>query len=166
MRKANLWVLAGMSVMLAACGGGDDVAVQTEEMPMTEPAVPVTDPAMGGSMGAMATTVTMQPLRDSGVTGEATVTPQGAQTEVMVRLTGLQAGGEHPGHIHAGTCDNVGAMVAPLQPITAGDDGTGTMTATAEIDPNAAMDGNHVVQYHQAGGGPGIVCGPIMAHQM
>ena len=87
-------------------------------------------------MGAMATTVTMQPLQDSGVTGEATLTPMGGQTQVMVRLTGRSGEGEHPGHIHPGTCDSVGGVVAPLQPITAGADGTGTMTTTVDVDAN------------------------------
>ena len=68
----------------------------------------------------------MQPLNNSGISGEATLTPQGSQLQVMVRLTGLAQGGEHPGHIHSGTCDAPGPVVTPLQPISAGADGTET----------------------------------------
>lgn len=160
MTRAKLWALAGLPVLLVGCGGGQDAAV--EEMPD----MAITDTAEPMEMGAMATTVTLQPTQDSGVTGEGTLTPQGAEMQVMVRLTGLTEGGEHPGHIHSGTCDAVGPVVVPLQPITGGADGTGTMTATVQVDPNTVLAGQHVIQYHQAGGGPGITCGDIVAHQM
>lgn len=163
MRKAKLWALAGLPFVLAACGGGDEAAMEeAPEIEMTEPAVPV-EPA--GEMAGMASTITMQALGESGASGEITVTPQGTQAEVMVRLTGLQEG-EHPGHIHSGTCDNIGGVVAPLQPITAGADGTGTMTTTVDVDPATLLNGQHVIQYHQAGGGPGIVCGQLTGHSM
>lgn len=163
MSKAKLWVLLGLPVLLVGCGGEEAEMEEAPEVAVMEPA---TDPAAAPmDMGAMASTITMQPLQNSGVTGEATVTPQGAQTEVMVRLTGAPEG-EHPGHIHSGTCDAVGGVVQPLQPITVGADGTGTMTTSVAVDPNTVMNGQHVIQYHQAGGGPGIVCGNITAHQM
>ncbi len=163
MRKAKLWALAGLPVLLAACAGDDADMDDTAEV-MTDAAVPVAEAPMA-DMGMMAGMVTMQALDGSGVSGEATITPEGADTQVMVRLTGLTEG-EHPGHIHSGTCDAVGGVVQPLQPITVGADGTGTMTTTVALDPNTVMNGQHVIQYHQAGGGPGVVCGPIPAHAM
>lgn len=169
MTKAKLWALAGLPFLLAGCGG-EDSAEDSSEMVVTDTAaapaaMPMDTGAMAGGAGGMATNVTMQALNNSGVSGEATLTPQGSQLQVMVRLTGLQQG-EHPGHIHAGTCDAPGSAVVPLQPITAGGDGSGTMTTTVEVDPNTAMNGQHIIQYHQAGGGPGVVCGAIPQHQM
>jgi hypothetical protein len=51
------------------------------------------------------TTITMDALNDSGVSGEATLTAAGEETVVSVALDG--ATGDHPAHIHMGTCDTL-----------------------------------------------------------
>lgn len=132
--------------------GSETEAIAPETMPVEEPAA---------SMGA----IQMQPLGDATVNGTATVNAAGTGTEVTVQLTGLTQG-EHPGHIHQGTCASPGSVVTPLQPITAGADGTGSMTTTVELDPTTVRDGQHIILYHPVGGGPPIVCGEIPQHAM
>lgn len=51
------------------------------------------------------TTITMDALNDSGVSGEATLTAAGEETVVSIALEG--ATGDHPAHIHMGTCDTL-----------------------------------------------------------
>jgi hypothetical protein len=82
---------------------------------------------------------------------------------VMVRLTGGQAG-QKSGHIHTGTCDNIGPVAFPLEPVNAQQGGTSTSTINATAEQ--LMDGQHVIAYHEAGGNPGrpVTCGEIRGH--
>src|SRR5829696_10073462 len=49
--------------------------------------------------------VTFTELNDSGLSGTAELTARGQRTKVSMRIDG--AVGEHPTHIHTGTCDNL-----------------------------------------------------------
>src|SRR5215218_5323347 len=49
--------------------------------------------------------VSFTELNDSGLSGTAELTARGQRTEVSMRIDG--AVGEHPTHIHTGTCDNL-----------------------------------------------------------
>jgi hypothetical protein len=156
-----------VALLLAGCPGEER---QVDEPFVTEapqPGTPGTDPGMTAVPGAMqGQTAQMQPIGDSNVRGEITVTDRGeTQTEVMVRLTGAPAGTRHPGHVHSGTCDSIGGVVQPLEPIETDAAGTGTMTATLDLPPMQLMDGQHVVVYHGAGGAP-VTCGQIGQHMM
>jgi hypothetical protein len=154
-------LLLALPLVLAACAADEEAEVDTMEMDTTSAptaAAPM-DTGMAG-MGGMATTVAMAAVGESGVTGEATLTPSGAQTEVMVRLMGLEPNSTHPGHIHQGTCAAPGAVVAPLQDITADATGAGTMTTTVPVSADSVTMGQHIVAYHGDGGAP-VVCGEI-----
>ncbi|MQA90603.1 MAG: hypothetical protein GEU90_10265 [Gemmatimonas sp.] len=167
MRISRAWTGLPLVLALAACAGdadvGDDGLVDETEVvtPIEEPQTAETP-----AMEVAEETSAFQPLQDSGVTGEATITPQDQQTQVMVQLTGASGAGEHPGHLHSGSCDDVGGVVQPLEPVTTDASGTGSMTATVAMPPMTAMDGQHIVVYHAAGGGPPITCAPIPAHTM
>ena len=170
----SFWLLA-LPLAMAGCGGGDEgntdaetavgdpatmQAASTDSGAATTPA-PAGDTA--GGHGAMPMTVQLASVQNSGVTGEATLTAQGEQTQATVRLAGLKGTGAHPGHIHQGTCDKLGSVVAPLPSITPGADGTGTATGTAAVPMNTAMNGQHVVNYHMPDGSP-AACGAIQGH--
>lgn len=161
MRTARLWILAGIPLLLGACGGGDDTAPQLADPEALETAVPVPLDSMGG-LTNLGSTVALAPLNDSGTFGEATFTDSGGQIQVMVRLTGAPAG-ERQGHIHSGTCESLGGVVEPLQPITVGADGTGTSTSLISTDRSTLMGAPHVVNYHGEGGTP-IACAPVELH--
>src|SRR5215218_7358725 len=49
--------------------------------------------------------VTFTELNDSGLSGTAKLTARGQRTEVSMQIDG--AVGEHPTHIHSGSCDNL-----------------------------------------------------------
>jgi hypothetical protein len=152
-------LLLALPLVLAACAADEEAEVDTMEMDTAT--APMAAPPMEAGMGAMATTVTLAAVGESGVTGEATLTPSGDQTEVMVRLMGLEPNSTHPGHIHQGTCAAPGAVVAPLQDITADATGAGTMTTTVPVAADSVTAGQHIVAYHGDGGAP-VVCGEIM----
>ncbi len=164
MNGSRRWLALPLVLLLGACGADE---TEETEIVIEEPATmaPAAEAPAGG-MGGMGVTAQMAEAGGSGAGGEVTVTDRGAETEVMVRLTGTEGGGTHPGHIHAGTCAAPGEVVQPLTEITTDATGTGTMTTTVAVAPASVMDGQHVVQYHQAGGGPGIACAAIPQHGM
>lgn len=171
MRSTRFWALAALPFALAACGGGDDAAVEgeaetttvTADTTMAAPAPMGTDSAMTGAM-PMGNAVTMNSVGTSGVTGQATFMEQGAQTMVMVNLT-AQGNTTHSGHIHTGTCETLGAVVVPLQDVTLAS-GTGSSSSTIDVPLATVMNGQHVVAYHTGSGaeaGAPVVCGQIPA---
>jgi hypothetical protein len=175
MKSTRLWVLAALPFALAACGGGDDEAAEGTALdtatvaPSTETTSTTTPPADTGMSGAQAMggAVTMNAVGGSGVTGQAQFMDHGqGQTMVTVNLTG-QGSSTHSGHIHQGTCDAPGTVVAPLQDITLAN-GAGTSTSTISATLATVMDGQHIVAYHQGQGanaGAPVVCGQIPAQQ-
>lgn len=160
--KTRFCLLLALPLAAAACAPDAEPEVEIVEDAVE---VPVTAAPVATEMAAMPTTVSMSPLGDSGVNGEVIVTPAAGQSEVMVTLTGLEPNSTHPGHIHEGSCATPGSVVVPLSEITADATGSGTMTATAAIAADAALDGQHIVMYHGEGGTP-IVCADLAAHVM
>ena len=175
MKTTRLWVLAALPFTLAACGGGDDAAEGTADTTavagtdsaMTTTAAPAPgDSGMTGAQ-AMGGAVTMNAVGNSGVTGQAQFMDHGqGQTMVTVNLT-AQGGSTHSGHIHQGTCDSLGPVVAPLQDVTLAN-GTGSSSTTVQVPLATVMNGQHIVAYHTgSGGNPGApaVCAQIPAQQ-
>lgn len=115
----------------------------------------------------------LQPVNNSGASGEVNITPADGRMTVILTLDAGSAGGaadsagqaqQHAAHIHTGTCENIGEVVAPLEAVpTVAGRGTSTTLLGQELDQFA--DGNHVVAAHAAGATPGapIVCAPIPA---
>lgn len=168
----RIWKLLGLVVVPLVLMSGCEVEEEPEvvEEPTvigTPPAVPPAGPPATGTT-AGAATINMQPLNNSGVTGEATVTPMDGQTQVTVMLSGSPQAGTHQGHIHQGTCESLGSVVTPLQPIETPAGGTGTMITMVDLAPATVMNGQHIIAYHEAGGDPGqaVVCGSIPAQTM
>lgn len=173
MKATRLWVLTALA--LAACGGGDDAADEgaaaaaaaaSMDSAVTTTTPMPTDSGMTGAQ-AMGGAVTMNAVGGSGVTGQAQFMDHGqGQTMVTVTLN-AQGGSTHSGHIHQGTCDVPGSVVAPLQDVTLAN-GTGTASSTVQVPLATVMNGQHIVAYHQGQGGNAgapVVCGQIPAQQ-
>lgn len=162
MKSNRGWLLLALPLSLAACGGGeDDSAAEAVD---TATVAPMASDTAAHDMGAMPTTLALQAVGSSGAMGQATITPNGAQTQVQVQLSGLTPGA-HPGHIHEGNCPTPGAVVHPLPEITAGADGSGSAETTLTADATTFLDGKHLISYHGEGGAP-VACGDLMAHAM
>jgi len=159
--RSNAWILAFVPFALAACAGpetADDTETATEEaLPATE-AAPPPEPS--------SFTAQFQPLNESGATGQAELRAVGESTEVRVILSGAGEG-VHQGHVHTGTCEAPGDVIAPLTPITTDASGAGEQTAEVAVPLATVMDGNHIILYHEVGGEPGapVACAPIPAQQ-
>lgn len=112
-----------------------------------------------------AVTIDLAAIEDSGISGTATLTPMGEQTEVTVTL---EATGDaaldtpRPNHIHSGQCgDTLGGVEYALNDVT--DEATTTVDASLE----SLMDGNHAVNVHLSADeiSTYIACGNIPAAQ-
>jgi hypothetical protein len=174
MKATRLWALTALPFALAACGGGDDeaaagadttaAATTATDTTATTTAPTASDTGMAGAQ-AMGGAVVMNAVGNSGVTGQAQFMDHGqGQTMVTVSLT-AQGNSTHSGHIHKGTCDAPGQVVAPLQDVTLAN-GTGSSSSTVAVPLATLMNGQHIVAYHQSSGGnPGapVVCGQIPA---
>ena len=159
---------AALPLAFAACAPQEDATMDDAAgaaettTPAPAPAAPAT-PDMSTPMTAQFTA-----LNESGLAGDIQVSGVGEQTRVVTQLTGGTADAVHQGHIHTGMCESPGSVVAPLEAVTIGADGTGRAESTASVAPMTAMNGQHIVLYHEAGGSPGapVACAAIPGHAM
>lgn len=110
--------------------------------------------------------LSMQAVNGSKVTGTAVLTESGTGVKVSVKLSGFDPNTKHDGHIHVGTCEKQGGVIAPLGTITADASGAGSADSTVTNFTFAAVsDGNHYVQYHTSSNPPGaqVSCANIPA---
>src|SRR5829696_8593719 len=91
--------------------------------------------------GSKQTTITLDELNDSGASGVAILTAQGDRTLVDLSLSGLS--GDHPNHIHAGTCDDPDPdPMYPLTDIVLEDsDDEGNSETTVDVPLQELIDG-------------------------
>jgi hypothetical protein len=132
--------------------------------------------SLGGStlaQGTKSVELQLTPIRDSGVSGTATLTNVEGGVKVELNMRGFQeAGIEHINHFHGGgTCADVAAgnmapVTIPLKPIVAQEDGTGSATTTIQdvtLDKLLAGDQKRFILVHAKtvkgqGVPPGISC--------
>jgi hypothetical protein len=152
-----------------ACAGPAE-----EEAVVVDPAVaPATPPAMGttdvDTMVHSQQMVPLSPLRGSGVSGEAMFASSGQGTQVTLRVMGAPGAGTHASHVHRGTCEQQGPVVAPVGDVTVDATGTGSVDATLDLPMNTVMNGQHYIQAHESGSpspGQPVTCGNIPVHTM
>jgi hypothetical protein len=99
MRRTGFAVAALLAAFaLTGCGGGEEDAEASED----------------------ALTLTLAEQAGSGQSGTATLAADGDErTRVVVKLSN-PPGAAQPSHVHSGTCDDIGAIVAPLESVEGG----------------------------------------------
>ena len=105
-------------------------------------------------------TVTLAAQNGSGVSGTATLTPMGNQTQVVVNVTGEPAGGSEPEHIHSGTCATLDGIKYPLANVV-----NGTATTVVNVSLSTLTAGTFAVNLHESAANIShyIACGNITA---
>lgn len=103
----------------------------------------------------------LRPLGGSAVQGQWKMAPLGNDTRVDVLLTSNDRA-TYPGAIHNGSCEVIGEVVAPLQPVTTalGPESSEWTTSTVTIPIFNMVKGDHVMVFHTADGTP-VACGHI-----
>jgi len=107
-------------VAVAACGGHS-----------ASSAGAVSHPSGIALASPMVLTQRLSSEHGSSAAGTATVTSSPTSFTIRLQVAGLQPATTHPSSIHAGTCGSSGAVVYPLEVLTA--DHTGDAVATTVI---------------------------------
>lgn len=93
----------------------------------------------------------LTPRMDSGVRGAAAANSAMRQTGVSITIAGAQQGGEHPWHIHTGTCGSGGPIVGAPAAYPALRPGmNGEARATANVNVGLEAGGQYHVNVHQS----------------
>ncbi len=165
-RSAMLCLAAALPLLVGACEREKErtafeelsrTATEAEGYRTDEPA-PVAPVPETGYEG---TTVTgsLAEVNRSGVSGGVTLTGANGQTQVLLRVSGLQPGVTVTPTLHQGDCDvTPGQVVAQLDQITADGAGGGTATTVAPVPPGQVMDGRHSVRIYT---GPSDAVPPV-----
>jgi hypothetical protein len=118
-----------------------------------------TAPSTGTAAAAKEVVVQLDELNDSGVSGTATLTAVGDnQTRVVIDVKG--ATGDHPAHIHTGTCDDLNPN--PLFPLN-NVDKDGKSDTTVDVGLTELTGGGFAINLHKSKQEIGvyIACGNI-----
>ncbi len=128
---------------LVACGGDKGSAVDTtasSAMAASADSAAMMSPTAPGRW-----TATLASMAGTNVTGTASVMAgsSAGTTSTEITISGAPPNGEHPWHIHSGTCATGGPVVGPATdytPIKADASGNGTSTGTVNIATPASGD--------------------------
>jgi hypothetical protein len=107
---------------LPGCGGGEEEATASDS----------------------GLTLTLSEQDGSGQSGTATLTPDGERTRIVVELSNPPAVPQ-PSHVHSGTCDDIGAVVAPLESV---EDGRAETVVSKSLDE--LRSGGLIVHAHKS----------------
>ena len=97
--------------------------------------------------------IRLNEYKDSGVSGTATLTAAGGGTRVSMELTGDPLTGDHPTHIHTGTCDDFDPD--PRYPLTTvildevSDEGVSD-TTVEEVALDELLGADYVILVHKS----------------
>lgn len=106
-------------------------------------------------------TIDLTELNDSGISGTATLTDNGdGTTTVEIDVTG--AAGDHPAHIHEGTCDDL--VPNPLYPLT-NVDADGLSSTDVEVSLEDLLAAPYAINLHLSADNVAtyVACGNITA---
>jgi hypothetical protein len=156
-RHFALLPLVGFALALAACATARQPADPTTPLPQTTAPAP--------ALKSVQWTALLAAASGSSVTGSATlIAVDSLQTGATVTVSGAAPGAIHPWHVHAGRCGDNGPIVGPpsaYPPLTAGSDGTVTVTATLPF--STPMSGSFYVNVHRSPAEMGalVACGNL-----
>ena len=118
--------------------------------------------APAAAQGDETLVIDMNELNDSGVSGTATLEPDGDVTVVSLDLEG--ATGDHPAHVHEGTCDDLDPN--PAYPLTDVND-EGVSETSIDVPLATLLESPHAVNVHRSTEDIGtyVSCGNITADE-
>lgn len=144
MLRQSLAVAVTATVLgLSGCGGDEEEpAVSTEATPAEQEAV----------------TVELQEQNDSGQSGQATLTPEGEQTRVVLDLENPPSVPQ-PVHIHEGTCDELDPT--PRYPLENLSDGTSETVVDVPLSDLQGADFAINAHASEEDAGTYVACGGV-----
>lgn len=162
-RTVTMWIALAATGMLAlgSCGGSggeadeeSTVAEQGDGEEIGEPDVETND-RTGETPEESGPGYALQPMNDSGVTGDVVVTRQDGSTRIVVSLDGATGADSYMAHVHDGVCGRDGGVALVLADFRERPGGLTSETVAERRDFEPL--GNHFVQVHHADGTP-VAC--------
>jgi hypothetical protein len=102
--------------------------------------------ASGAGAQGNAVTVTLAGQNNSSLSGTATLTPTGDQTQVVIKVTGEPTGASEPAHVHEGTCANLNPVPKyPLANVV-----NGSSTTTINVPLASLTSGQFAINLHKS----------------
>ena len=150
LRLGTLLLVFVALTFAASCGGDDDEAGVTADVTVETGAAGETTETSGDTVGAEIDApfgFDLDPLGDSGVSGQVTITPSGTdETDVEVTLDSTGPDVSHPVHIHEGTCDNLTPEPAfPLENVR-----EGSSAQAVDVGVDELLDGEYAINVHES----------------
>lgn len=153
MIKYTIVCTLAAALALVACSSKSETSSQSSASspPLaqsTTAATPAAEASTGGQMmpSANQVTITLNPQNHSGESGTATLTALGDKTRVVIGITGENATGKQPAHIHMGTCANLNpAPKYPLKDVVLGKSNTVLDTPLRSL-----IKGNMAINVHES----------------
>lgn len=137
-RTAATALVTAASFVLVACSGGD--STQRDAAASTT-----------GSGSQFSASVSAK--NESGMQGHVMVSTGSDVLTIKLEVLGLKEGTEYPAHLHSGTCEQGGDVVAELNPPTVATVGLGS--SLTELSPDEMEAGQpYFVQLHLPDGTP------------
>ena len=96
-------------------------------------------------------------VEGSGISGDVRMEQEEMGLRVRIRLDGTESEAAYPAHIHMGTCDDMGAVLLPLEDVVDGESET-------MLDGEMLMDyanGDHSVQIRMPDDATVVACGVV-----
>ncbi len=138
-RSAATVLVTAASFALLACSGGDSAQQQQAS---------ASESASGSQYSA-----SVSPKNDSGMQGHVMVSSSSDALTVKLEVLGLGGDTEYPAHLHRGTCEEGGEVVAELNSPTVASVGLGSSLTALSPDAMEA-DQSYFVQLHLPDGTP------------
>ncbi len=107
------------------------------------------------------TSVTLNELNNSGISGSAQLIAKGNQTEIIITETGEPSDASEPVHVHTGQCGpTLGGVKYPLKNVEGGSSDTTINASLASLET-----GGFAINVHQSAANIGtyVACGNIPA---
>lgn len=156
MRMNKRWMALLLLLPAAGCAGeAEDPDVPAAEVPpgVAQPnQQQVTAREIDGAL---------RPMGGASVEGQWKMAPVVNDTRVDVLLTSNDRA-TYPGAIHNGSCEAIGEVVAPLEPVTTalGPESSGWTTSMVNIPMFNMVKGDHVMVFRTPDGTP-VACGHV-----
>lgn len=139
-RSTSLALVTAASFVLVACSGGDASQQQASTSG--------SESASGSEYSA-----SVSAKNESGMQGHVIVSAGSDALTIKLEVLGLKGGTEYPAHVHSGTCEEGGDVVAELDSPTVASVGLGS--SLTELSPDAMQAGQpYFVQLHLPDGTP------------
>lgn len=140
-RSAALALATAASFALVACSGGD---TSQQQQASASGSGSVSGSQYSGSVSAK---------NESGMQGHVIVSAGSDALTIKLEVLGLKGGTQYPTHLHSGTCEEGGDVVAELNSPTVASVGLGS--SLTELSPDTMQAGQpYFVQLHQPDGTP------------